>query len=541
LRRREALAPPGQFPSVAFIRARGALESIESERRSSLSRLKLYTRELDVERIEKLKNAGILDALIGLQTHRWCPIDIMQETRGILLTSLTTASDEQVRYLVERGCIRVLCEAMDFGTLPAIKRILEVGEARRAEFGRNPYVDQLRAYGCLHRLERLRQDDTGGARDDEINQMITLFFAPPAWLSTSMDVLDTSERRLGRRLLQPILKHLRFLRSKRDEVIDQLLNDTTDRGLGWRLLYPSFKHRHFPRWNREEVVEPLIEDTCPLTIKLFISHRWASTKDPDPDHKNLATVVEFLSRVFMVANGFINTDSFAIKELVIGDGLRSAFHESQLNQCRCGSDGDLGVRSLLSDGVFDDIFYEKVPDILTRRNFYRLLKHVHVWYDYSSLPQGQRTSEEKAFVNRSLRHLADIVAHSEVLALWGLESIDRGWCLLEILAAKEVHFCAPAKRKWTFESRVMFEFANREDPRDLLAYRVRHGPNTLLQVDLHRRALGGLSERQIHKYLRKNRIRCTKAADLALLANLIHRHLQGNHGTTNWNAPPVSS
>src|SRR5688572_11500430 len=70
-RRAAAAAPPGpgRLPSVPVIRAQNELNSIERERRSSLSRLRLHTRELNVERIEKLKSAGILGALIDLQTH----------------------------------------------------------------------------------------------------------------------------------------------------------------------------------------------------------------------------------------------------------------------------------------------------------------------------------------------------------------------------------------------------------------------------------------------------------------------------------------
>src|ERR1041385_4352899 len=110
-----------------------------------------------------------------------------------------------------------------------------------------------------------------------------------------------------------------------------------------------------------------------------------------------------------------NEDSHAIKELVIGDGLRSAFHESRLDQCRCGSVGWLNVRPLLEP---EDLFFERVIDIMRRRKFYRLLKHVRVWYDYSSLPQARGTPEEKAFLDRALTHLADIVGQSEVLTLW---------------------------------------------------------------------------------------------------------------------------
>src|ERR1041385_8807844 len=79
---------------------------------------------------------------------------------------------------------------------------------------------------------------------------------------------------------------------------------TDDRALGWRLLYPFIEQRRFPLWNREEASIARVEERCPLEIRLFISHRWASGEDPDPEEEQLPTVVEYLTRVFMVANGF---------------------------------------------------------------------------------------------------------------------------------------------------------------------------------------------------------------------------------------------
>lgn len=488
LRETDLLRQAASAPSVPVYRALNALSSIENERRNALSLLKLYTRELDVERIEALKSARVLDALIELQTHSGLSADIAGEVRGIIVNCVTRASYEQVRYLVERGCIPGLCAPPHSGALPAIRRILEVGEAGRAESGRNQYADQIRGHGALDWLNRLRQ------HDGEIEQMIARFFDAAA-----------------------------------NPAPDTRLAITSDRALGWRLLYPFLKKRRFPRWNREEAATPAIEETCPLEIKLFISHRWATPDDPDPDLKHLPTVVEYLTRVFMVANGFLSEDSHTLKELVIGDGLRLALRESQLDRCRCGSVGWLDVRSLLD---YEDLFFDRVTDIMRRRDFYRLLKHVRVWYDYSSLPQARGTREEEVFLDRALTHLADIVGQAEVLTLWGIESIKRAWCIFEILAAKTVHFCAPAERKMSLEGKWILKWALDDQTRaeEAGSYRGRPSPNILITVKQFQHDVSGLSERQIHEYLVKNGIECTKASDLARLANLIHRYLVKDGG-----------
>ena len=108
-------------------------------------------------------------------------------------------------------------------------------------------------------------------------------------------------------------------------------------------------------------------------------------------------------------------------------------------------------------------FYQRVSDTHRRRAFYRLLKHVRVWYDYASLPQARETSEEQAVFDRALDRLASIVNQSEVLALWGIESINRAWCVFEVLAGKKVHFCAPAQANFDFMQKAMFKASGYPD------------------------------------------------------------------------------
>ncbi len=68
-----------------------------------------------------------------------------------------------------------------------------------------------------------------------------------------------------------------------------------DRAIGWRPLYPYIRHRRFTKWQHDDVSAFVDEDLCPLAIRLFISHRWKTPDDPDPDNKSLPTIVEYLS------------------------------------------------------------------------------------------------------------------------------------------------------------------------------------------------------------------------------------------------------
>src|SRR5262245_60617882 len=301
-----------------------------------------------------------------------------------------------------------------------------------------------------------------------------------------------------------------------------------DRAMGWRPLYPYLKHRRFTKWKRDEVSTFVDEESCPLAIKLFISHRWKTPDDPDPDGQSLPTIVEYLSRIYTVANGFLDANSHLVKELVIGENLREAFHERELHYCTCGSIGWLDLRSLLAT---DDLFYQRVSDTHRRRAFYRLLKHVRVWYDYASLPQARETSEEQAVFDLALNELASIVNHSEVLALWGLESINRAWCVFEVLAGKKVHFCAPAQAEFDFKQKTMFKAAGYPD---LAEYRGRPSPNILIHVKSFRSKVAGLNERDIEAYLREHRIECSKDEDFGRVAGFIHQYLQEYDAASNW-------
>jgi hypothetical protein len=217
-----------------------------------------------------------------------------------------------------------------------------------------------------------------------------------------------------------------------------------------------------------------------------------------------------------------------VKELVIGENLRDAFHERELHYCTCGSVGWLDLRSLLAT---DDLFYERVSGTHQRRAFYRLLKHVRVWYDYSSLPQARETSEERAVFDRALNRLAGIVNQSEVLALWGLESINRAWCIFEVLAGKKVHFCAPAQAEFNSTQKAMLKASGYAD---LAEYRGRPSPNILIHVKSFRSSVAGLSEREIEAYLREHRLECSKDEDFGRVARLIHQYLREHDNASNW-------
>lgn len=303
----------------------------------------------------------------------------------------------------------------------------------------------------------------------------------------------------------------------------------SDRAAGWRPLYPYIGQRRFSQWQRRDLDARVDEEACPLDIRLFISHRWQTPDNPDPNFETLPTIIECLSRAFMTANGFLDRESYQFKELVLHDALLLALHENELHRCTCGSTGWLELRTVLGD---DDPFYELVTHVERRRAFYRLMKHVRVWYDYLSLPQARDTPEERELFDHALDGLANIVSQSEVLALWGDESVSRAWCMFEVLAARRVSFCAPAKARFDAAQRAMFKAAGYEH---LAHYRGRPSPNVMIHVKALRSRIANLGEQEIEKHFRTNGIACSREEDYRRVARLTFRHLQQTETPSNWN------
>jgi hypothetical protein len=503
LRQRVLISVPGTPPSVPLMRAHARLMEIEDERKVACSRLKDIVKGVNPKQISELINLGIIDNIIQLLTYSWCPDDIKDDILSIITESILGGSDNQVRYLA-KGCIPVLCEMLEFVGEPAtlfalvmaIEKILSVGEIDIAQHGRNLYADSIKSCRGVEILQQLQMR-----------------------LSGERDAIHSAIENI---LVQ--FRELEIVQSKNAQ-----LYKASDRELGWRLLYPFIGKGHFPEWNSPEVDEPRKEYACPLKINLFISHRWEKVDNPDPNGAQFRSLIEYLSRVFMVSNSIISRDDMVIKELVIGDDILSEFREERLLDCRCNTDSYVNLRSVLGD---DDLFVSRIDDIHRRRKFYKLLKHVHVWYDYSGLPQLPRSKREQEIFEYGLYNLKNVVNESRVLVLWGVESLDRAWCIFEAMVGKTIHFCSPSGRdkmsnfdKSVMTHRLRSLLPDENQASSLASYNGRNSLSILIAVKDLKKTVERMSEGEIAQYFKKTGVTCTNEEDLAIVANLIHRYL----------------
>ena len=485
---------PG-YRSVLELRNRAWLDETENGRRQGLKRLKVLTSTISAEQAGPLISSGVIASLIELASFRWCQREIEPEATRIVGGTAAVASHEQVHVLVSMGCIPLLCEGLRScddaseaqDLIRAIKRIIETGQADAAAQGRNIYADQIEGAGGLAHLRELKERTPKGntSQDDPFEGVFQLF-----------DSLAAAAQSLT-----------------------AVLHDRSERGQGWTLLYPFLAQGQFLKWKREDAATFHREDACPLKIKLFISHRWEALQEPDPHGDQLHSLGEYLSRVFMIANGYLDKESYAAKELAIGESLLEQFNEQDVSICRCGTTPYFDLRSLLG---YSELFYSRVCDIRPRRNFYQLLKHVHIWYDYASMPQSPRTPDDQIIFEDRLNQLADIAGQSEVIILWGVESLTRAWCVLEGIVGQHLHFCAPAVAPIRG---LVDQYWEQEATRGtrIAGYRGRNSLSTSIGVRQIKGEIQGKSESAVLEYLEQHWITCTEAEDVAIVARLLHR------------------
>lgn len=491
-----------QFHRILELRNRARLNNIEVDRTAGLQKLRSLTNTITTPQVDILIRSGIVANLLTLAGFLWRQSQTELEAVRVVIGMMSVASDEQVHQLVSLGCIVTLRKGLEYthpppGLFLAVKRIIEAGQAAAEKLGRNTYADQFDGTNSLKHLKQLRANaiEEGSGQHEILESILQLFEAHKA--------------------ARPLAT---------------ILNDQSELGQGWTLLHPFFKERRFPKWSVENSAATYRESSCPLKIKLFISHRWESLDEPDDSGKQFRSLVEYLCRVYMIANGYMKADDSLAQQFQTGAELSSQFYNLNVELCSCGTYTYVDVRNILCD---EDPFYARVTDIYARRYFYQLLRHVHVWYDYTSMPQTPRTTDEQVLFEYRLNQLADIATQSGVVILWGEESLNRAWCVLEGIIGNPLHFCSTP----TYEMREVMadklaydrDFASIPPvAKEMEGFGGRNSKNVSLAVQQIRQDIQGKSESAILEYLGKMNITCTHAEDVAIVARLMHRFVQSN-------------
>ena len=264
----------------------------------------------------------------------------------------------------------------------------------------------------------------------------------------------------------------------------------------WLPLRTVIEEAAFPRM--QDCRDALVEQIVPGGFYAFLSHRWLTPTHPDPDGRQacfaawqlVASVCDAVRvagqrglhapRQFSSPLGFvIGVAGSDLAESILVNVLRSALDEAMLDGAlaeivplerklsdlgvgQAGSDTDLAeLRALLRERPVLD----------------GLVSRIHVWYDYSCLPQGLRDTADEALLAAGLHELVafQLLGRTVVLLDETEDYLSRGWCTLEaIVADSELgghDLLVGSERRTAREGRTEFYFETLLEDRPHLVWR----------------------------------------------------------------------
>jgi hypothetical protein len=203
----------------------------------------------------------------------------------------------------------------------------------------------------------------------------------------------------------------------------------------------------------------LVEDIKPGCFYGFVSHRWLSREHPDPQgvqarfcawqlFSHLCEAVRVAGtrglhapRKFNALIGFpVGVKGTELAESLLVNVLRDTLDDAMLEQA---VEEVTSIESLTRDyGVSAAADVEtamgRLARILEEQPVLRMLtERLHVWYDYSCLPQVPRSDSEEALFRQGLEHLnlTQLMGRTLVLLDEVEDYMSRAWCTLETLVA----------------------------------------------------------------------------------------------------------
>jgi hypothetical protein len=159
---------------------------------------------------------------------------------------------------------------------------------------------------------------------------------------------------------------------------------------------------------------------------VFISHRWGSQNDPDPDGSQLAALKQMMQQIADI--------SVALTEERVGsDAVRDRLRliPSFMRQ------GTLQAAHL----VFRILCYEEELPLEEVNRFAGegILDAIGFWYDYSCLPQDPKTPAEAIEFTQALQGIGNMILSPRVSTLVlrkeGDGYLSRAWCFAESMIA----------------------------------------------------------------------------------------------------------
>ena len=211
----------------------------------------------------------------------------------------------------------------------------------------------------------------------------------------------------------------------------------------------------------QEWTDELMCDTTPEHYYCFISHRWLTPTHPDPEglqarftawqlvgylceavHVAYERGLRRPRRVNPVFGRPIGPAGTELAESLLINVLRVALQDDDLAQAAAEV---RKIESLLDDygvaAAAQDNGLHTLAGILSGSPvLHKLVDRIHLWYDYSCLPQPPRTDDEQALFHAGLNALnaCQLLGRTAVLLDDAEDYLSRAWCTLEAVFADQI-------------------------------------------------------------------------------------------------------
>ncbi|MEJ8653564.1 hypothetical protein WKI65_37350 [Streptomyces sp. MS1.AVA.3] len=220
----------------------------------------------------------------------------------------------------------------------------------------------------------------------------------------------------------------------------------------WLPLDELIRYARFPQMRE---ASRLVHGVFPGRHHVFVSHRWLDAGQPDPDgtqarpvawhlvasmceavrvahRRGLRTPRQMAPAAMNMPVGVAGSD---LAECLLVGVLREVLDDTSLAPVaqeleRVGMDAvELGAAE-----ASEDIGLERLSALLDAVPALRpLLERIHIWYDYTCVPQAPRTPEEQGLFRRTLESLFLLQFAGRTLVLLDdvVDYLGRAWCSLE--------------------------------------------------------------------------------------------------------------
>lgn len=209
---------------------------------------------------------------------------------------------------------------------------------------------------------------------------------------------------------------------------------------------------------RQQWEDRLLKRVEPARLYLFVSHRWRTPHNPDPDGREASLLawqlIDYLCEAVLVASRrgvhaprqyapalgqFIGLAGRELAETMIVNVLRPRLTGNEIVDAAAEV---AGFETHIAAGVLDaagaDVGLGSLRGLLERAPVLRrLAEGVCLWYDFASLPQAPRNAADEAVFQAGLRNLGPMQMMGSTLVLVDLPEryLSRAWCTLEAIGA----------------------------------------------------------------------------------------------------------